>query len=85
MSLKVEELQISCEEVRRELSNYIDDDVSAGLRARIDSHVRSCIGCRAIFDGMNNVIRLVGAHDVIELPSGFSRRLFERLRQRTVF
>ena len=79
----MEELQISCEEVRRELSNYIDDDVSFELRVRIDSHVQECRGCCAVFDGMKNVVRLVGEDDVIELPRGFSRRLYERVRSRT--
>ena len=78
------ELLISCLEVRREMSNYIEDDVSLELRARIDSHVEACNGCRAIFDGVRNVIRLVGARDVIELPREFSRRLYARVRARIV-
>ena len=80
----MEELQISCVEIRRELSNYFEGDVSSEVRARIELHIEACNGCRAVFDGMKNVIRLVESQEVLELPLGFSRRLYERLRARTV-
>jgi predicted anti-sigma-YlaC factor YlaD len=70
---------ITCAEVRRELSNYIEDDVSLELRARIDQHVSACPGCKAVFDGVRNVLTLVSTGDVIELPRGFSARLYRRL------
>ena len=71
---------ISCQEVRRELSNYIDDEITQELRARIEEHVRTCTGCKALYDGVRNVLTLVGSGDVIELPRGFSLRLFQRLQ-----
>ena len=70
---------ISCAEVRRELSNYIDHDVTPELRARIEQHVISCSGCSAIYDGVRNVLRLVSSSEIIELPRGFSLRLYRRL------
>src|SRR5262249_19115895 len=75
-----EMILISCGEVRRELSNYIDDEVTPEVRPRIDEHVRFCPGCKAVYDGVRNVLTLLGSGDIIELPRGFSLRLFERLR-----
>jgi predicted anti-sigma-YlaC factor YlaD len=72
-------MELTCAEVRRELSNYIEDDVTPALRARIEEHVRSCRGCRALYDGVKNIITLVGHSEIIELPVGFSRRLLTRL------
>jgi predicted anti-sigma-YlaC factor YlaD len=72
-------VEISCAEVRRELCNYIDDDVSAQLRKRIERHIAQCHGCRALFDGINNVLQLVASGEVFQLPPGFSRRLRERI------
>jgi predicted anti-sigma-YlaC factor YlaD len=57
----------------------MDEDVTAELRLRIDAHVRACGGCRAIYDGVRNVITLVGDFQTIELPPGFSQRLRQRL------
>jgi predicted anti-sigma-YlaC factor YlaD len=72
-------MELSCAEVRRELSNYIEDDVTPELRIRIEEHVKECRGCRAIYDGVRNIIVLVRGADVIELPKGFSQRLCARL------
>jgi hypothetical protein len=72
---------ITCVEVRRELSNYLEDDVPPELRARIDQHVSACPGCKAVYDGLRNVLTLVSTGEIIELPRGFSARLFRRLQQ----
>jgi predicted anti-sigma-YlaC factor YlaD len=71
-------LEISCVEVRRELSNYLEEDVKLALRERIDAHVTRCGGCRALYDGVRNVIQLCSGA-VLELPKEFSQRLYRRL------
>jgi hypothetical protein len=76
-----QELLITCIEVRRELSNYMDEEVTPELRSRIEEHVSTCSGCKAIYDGLRNVLTLVTATELIELPRGFSARLYRRLRQ----
>lgn len=80
----LEELGISCAEVRRELSNYIEDDLAPELRHRIEVHVAQCDGCRAMFDGVKNIVCLVSAEETIELPPQFSEKLYERVRKRIV-
>jgi len=72
-------MKVSCSEVRLELVNYMEDDVDAELRSRIERHFRECDGCYALYDRIRKVVRLVGSTEVIELPVGFSRRLYERL------
>ncbi|HEV8183014.1 MAG TPA: zf-HC2 domain-containing protein [Candidatus Angelobacter sp.] len=70
---------ITCAEVRRELSNYAEDDVTRELRARIDQHVSACPGCKAVYDGVRNMLTLVSTGEIIQLPRGFSARLYRRL------
>lgn len=72
-------MRISCREVRRELANYMEGDIPAELRARIDSHFRECDGCFAIYDGMRRVVRLMNKAGIIELPEGLSVRLYQRI------
>jgi hypothetical protein len=57
----------------------MDNDVTAELRARINAHVSACGGCKAIYDGVRNVIVLVGAGETIPLPEGFSQRIRQKL------
>jgi hypothetical protein len=75
-------VEISCLEVIRELSKYIDEDVNLELRAQIEAHLAKCAHCTAIYDGTRNVITLVADERTFELPSGFSQRLKGRLGRR---
>lgn len=77
-------MQIDCTEVRRELSNYLENDVTPELRRQMEEHFSACPGCTAIYDGVRNIIKLVGNGRVLELPPGFSRRLYLRLNSQTV-
>ncbi len=70
---------IDCDRVRDELSNYLEADLPLQLRLRIDKHLQDCDRCAAVYDGVRNVLRLLGDARVIELPEGFSRRLRQRL------
>ena len=72
-------IEISCIEVWREISNYIDGDVDAELRARMEAHFRVCAHCKAVIDGTRNVVKLVADGVEYELPDGFSQRLYNKL------
>jgi len=71
-------IALDCYQVRRELSGYVEGDLTPQLRSQIENHLQSCGHCLAVYDGMRNVVRLLG-EKVIELPEGFSQRLYERL------
>jgi len=72
---------VNCEQVWREISNYIEGDADAGLRAAMDEHFGTCKRCKSVLDGTRNVIQLFGDERMIEVPAGFGRRLERRLAQ----
>jgi anti-sigma factor (TIGR02949 family) len=72
-------MEIDCYQVRRALSEYLEGDLTPQLRLQIEEHLQSCSHCRAVYDGLRNVVRLLGDKKVIELPRGFSQRLYKRL------
>jgi anti-sigma factor RsiW len=74
-------IEISCVEIWRELSNYIDGGGDPDLRWRMEEHFKACEHCTAVLDGMRNVVRLVGDDRVFDLPAGFSDRLRRRLKE----
>jgi anti-sigma factor RsiW len=53
-------LEISCVEVWREISDYLDGNIDAELRTRIEAHFKACKHCSAVYDGTRNVVRLIG-------------------------
>ena len=74
-------VEISCLQVIRELSNYIDKDVTPQLREQIVAHLPGCSHCTAIYDGLRNTITLTGDGRAFELPAGFSQRLRAKLAE----
>ena len=63
---------VSCEQVWREISNYLDGEVNPQLRAAMEAHFRECKHCTAVLDGTKNVVHLYADDRLIELPPGFS-------------
>ena len=71
-----------CSEVLARLSDYLDDELSAEERARVEDHLRGCEACTR-FGG--EFSRTVGAlrHHLLEadepLPTGLRSRLMAAL------
>ena len=78
----MEVIEISCIEVWREVSNFVDGEVNAELRARMEAHFKGCAHCSAILDGMKNVVKLVGDGVEYEMPAGFSSRLQSKIKNK---
>ena len=72
-------VEISCVEVWREVSNYLEGDIDPQLRRRIEDHFRVCRHCTAVLDGTRNVLKLVGDGHAFDLPNGFGERMRARL------
>jgi hypothetical protein len=71
--------ELNCQDVVREISEYLDHEIGIEMRIRMERHFRGCQHCTAILDGTRNVIALVGDDRTFLLPAGFSERLRERL------
>jgi len=77
----VARMRIDCKHVWQYISAYIDGEVDAELRERIERHLETCEICSAVLDSTRNVIVLVADERVLELPAGFSERLHDRLEK----
>jgi anti-sigma factor RsiW len=73
-------IEISCVEVWREISNYVDAEISAELRERMEGHFKTCAHCSAVLDGMRNVVGLVADGRLFQMPEGFNKRLYAKIR-----
>jgi anti-sigma factor (TIGR02949 family) len=73
-------IEISCLEVWREISNFLDGEVDGDLRARMEAHFKTCAHCSAVLDGTRNVVKLVGDGVEYRLPDGFSKRLYSKIK-----
>ncbi len=72
---------MKCEEVWREVSNYLDRSLEAPRRRQVDTHLKGCPRCKAVFDGTRNTVNLASDERAFPLPREVSRRLFAKLDQ----
>ena len=72
-------MEISCLEVIRQLSDYIDKDVPPKLRNLILAHLPGCSHCTAVYDGLRNTVTLTGDDRAFHLPTKFSQRFRAKL------
>jgi len=68
-------ITLSCEEVRREISNYLDDDMSPRMRRLLEVHLEQCRKCAVLLDSTHNVLVLLADEHRFEMPAGFSLRM----------
>jgi len=60
----------SCAEFLTEFGDYLDQVASAGLRTRLEEHLRECKTCRVIVDSTQKTIKIVTDHDTFALAPG---------------
>jgi Putative zinc-finger len=72
---------VNCEQVWREVSDYLDGEMDAALRSAMEQHIRGCKRCTALLEGTRNVIQLYGDERMLQAPLGFSSRLRHRLEE----
>lgn len=74
-------IEISCLEVWRAISNYLEDEVSLEMRERMEAHFKTCAHCSAVLDGTRNVVGLVGDGKLYQMPEEFNKRLYEKIQK----
>jgi hypothetical protein len=72
-------IEISCLEVWREISSYIDDGVDPELRARMEAHFKVCRHCSAVLDGTQNVVKLLADGAEFDVPANLGGRLYRKV------
>ncbi len=72
---------MSCEEVVRLLSDYIDGALPAGLRAQVEDHLATCHGCHVVLDTTQCTILLYRASRSRALQGERRRLLLEKLER----
>jgi Putative zinc-finger len=71
-------VEMSCEDVWREIPHYIGGKLSVDSRAAIEEHFKDCKYCTARLDGSGNVLRLGGDAAAFELRARLGNSLDRR-------
>ena len=68
-----------CEDVLKELGNYLDDDTALAVRRDLEEHLRCCRACSVLVDTTRKTIRIVTGSSTFELPASLSDKIMARV------
>lgn len=68
-----------CEEIRKELSAYIDGFLSDEELAAVRKHLETCALCRQELDSLRETVALIQGLPELDVPEGFRSRVLERV------
>lgn len=72
----------SCDDLRAELSNLLDDDVAPEVRAQIEHHLSECRACTVLVDSTRKTLRILTDTGSYELPASLSDRLTDLIMRK---
>lgn len=71
---------ITCEEFFSEFADYLENQVSPGVRQELELHLSQCRACHVLYDSTRKTIKIVSESDSFELP----RKVFEPIIDRVM-
>lgn len=72
----------SCDDLRAELSNLLDDDVAPDVRAQIERHLSECRVCTVLLDSTRKTLRILTDTGSFDLPTSLSDRLTDLIMKK---
>jgi predicted anti-sigma-YlaC factor YlaD len=69
---------MNCREVLDALSDYLDDDAAATVRADLEAHLHECRSCTVILETSKRTLTIVTDVGSFDIPQDLSERLLEK-------
>jgi anti-sigma factor RsiW len=73
---------LNCQEVIREISNYIDGELEASIKREIELHLKDCSECAVIVNQTKRTVDIFCDSELVELPVAVRERLHQALRRK---
>ena len=73
---------LTCKQFLVELNEYLDEDIDAELRAKLEAHVNNCPNCFVIFDTTKRTIQVYKGMEPQKIPGDIHARLMSALERR---
>src|SRR5262245_28346866 len=70
---------MKCHLAERQLSDYLDGHLSAAARARLETHLAGCAGCRREYDSLAATVKLVSELGRLRCPVDCRESVLARL------
>ena len=73
---------LTCKDFLRELSDYLDENLEAEIRSKIEAHIAECPNCWVIADTTRKTIKIYKGMEPHPLPGDVESRLMQALERK---
>jgi anti-sigma factor RsiW len=73
---------LTCKEFLQELSDYLDENVGAEIRAKLEQHITECPNCGVVCDTTKKTIRIYKGMEPHPIPADIESRLMAALEKK---
>jgi anti-sigma factor RsiW len=73
---------LTCKDFLRELSDFLDENLDAEIRANLEQHITECPNCWVIADTTRKTIKIYKGMEPYPIPSDVEERLMHALERK---
>jgi anti-sigma factor RsiW len=73
---------LTCKDFLRELSDFLDENLDAEIRAKLEQHMTECPNCWVIADTTRKTIKIYKGMDPYPIPADVEDRLMKALERK---
>jgi hypothetical protein len=70
---------ITCEEFFTEFADYLENQVSLGVRQELELHLSQCRACHVLYDSSRKTVKIVTESNSFELPQNILDPIIDRV------
>jgi len=70
---------LTCKDFLSELSDYLDENIDAELRAKLEKHITECPNCWVVADTTRRTIKIYKGMEPHPIPEDVQSRLMQAL------
>ncbi len=74
---------LTCKEFLQELSDYLDENIDADVRAKLEEHIALCPNCWVVCDTTKRTIKIYKGMEPYSIPRDVESRLMAALEKKT--
>lgn len=73
---------LTCKDFLKDLADYLDESIDAGLRAKLEHHISECPNCWVIADTTRKTIKIYKGMECCPIPQEVEGRLMAALEKK---
>jgi len=73
---------LTCKDFLHELSDYLDENLDAEIRAKLEKHITECPNCWVIADTTRRTIQIYKGMEPHPIPHDIETRLMQALERK---